>query len=32
LPRLRIEGADVVGKIILEKHPGAADLGARYLP
>jgi hypothetical protein len=32
LPRLRIEGADVVGKIVLEENPSPADLGVWYLP
>jgi hypothetical protein len=28
LPRLRIKGADIAGKIVLQKHPAAADFGA----
>jgi len=31
LPGLRIERTQIVGKIRVEEHPGAADLGTRNL-
>jgi len=29
LPRLRIEGAQIAGKILFEEHPGTADFRTR---